>query len=70
MLIQDFNIKVMSEKYSGMTVNERLYVSGKMDEFDHAIKEKDTEKVKIILIEVEVDEASIKATLKEYGLVS
>jgi len=41
-----------------------------MDEFDHAIKEKDTEKVKIILIEVEVDEASIKATLKEYGLVS
>jgi len=69
-LIQDFNIKVMSEKYSGMTVNERLYVSGKMDEFDHAIKEKDTEKVKIILIEVEVDEASIKATLKEYGLVS
>jgi len=60
----------MSEKYSGMTVNERLYVSGKMDEFDHSIKEKDTEKVKIILIEVEVDEASIKAILKEYGLVS
>ena len=63
-------MKAMNEKYSGMTVNERLYASGKMDEFDHAVEKKNTEEVKSILKEVEVDEASIKAILKEYGLVS
>jgi molecular chaperone GrpE (heat shock protein) len=61
---------IMSKKYSGMTVNERLYASGKMDEFDRAIEEKNKEKVKAILMEVQVDEASINDILKEYGLVS
>lgn len=60
----------MSEKYSGMTVNERLYASGKMDEFDRAVEEKNTEKVKAILMKVEADESSINTILKEYGLIS
>ena len=63
-------MKGMREKYSGMTVNERLYASGKMDEFDRALEKKNAENVKAILKEVEVDEASIKAILKEHGLVS
>ena len=63
-------MKIMSEKYLGMTVNERLYASGKMDEFDRAVEEKNAKRVKAILKEVEVDEASIDFTLKEYGLTS
>ena len=60
----------MSDKYSGMTVNERLYISGKIDEFDSAVKEKNVEKIKAILKEIKVDAASIKAILKKYKLGS
>ena len=60
----------MGDKYSGMTVNERLYASGKMDEFDRGVEKKNVEKVKAVLKEVEVDEASIELILKEYGLES
>ena len=52
-----------------MTVNERLYVSGLMDEFDKAVKEKDTQKVKSILENIEINEESIKPILKELGLI-
>ena len=47
-------------KYSMMTVNERLYVSGLMDEFDKAVKEKDITKVKAILKSVELNEELVK----------
>lgn len=55
-------------KYSGMTVNERLYVSELMDAFDKAVKEKDIQKVKSILENVELNEESIKPILKDLGL--
>lgn len=55
-------------KYKGMTVNERLYVSGFMDEFDKAIKNKDVDKVRSILKNVELTEPSIKPILDSYGL--
>lgn len=57
----------MNDEYAGMTVNERLYVSGYMDEFDMAINNKDIEKIKSILKIVELDEISIKAILEKYG---
>jgi len=57
-------------KYQGMTVNERLYVSGLMDAFDKAVKEKDIPKVKSILENVELNEESIKPILKALGLLA
>ncbi len=58
----------MENKYAGMTVNERLYVSGLMDEFDEAVEKKDTEKVRAILKKVDLTEESIKPILEELGL--
>lgn len=58
----------MDNKYVGMTVNERLYVSGLMGEFDEAVKEKNTEKVRAILKKVELTEASIKPILEKLEL--
>lgn len=55
-------------KYAGMTVIERLYVSGYMDEYDNAVKDRDSEKVKDILQKVELKEESINDILKETGL--
>jgi len=55
-------------KYKGMTVNERLYVSGYMDEFDKAVKEKDFQKVKLILEAIELNEESIKPILEQLSL--
>ncbi|WP_461632710.1 hypothetical protein [Labilibaculum euxinus] len=47
----------------GMTVNERLYVSGLMDLFDKA-KKKDRELARTILEAIRVDQPSIKKILK------
>lgn len=58
----------MENKYAGMTVNERLYVSGLIDEFDEAVQKKDTEKVRAILEKVELTEESIKPILEELEL--
>ena len=59
----------MNNKYPGMTVNERLYVSGLMNKFDKAVKEKDVDEVISILKDVELtDEASINPILEQLGL--
>ena len=51
-----------------MTVNERLYVSGLMDEFDKAVTERNTADVVRILKEVELGEDSIKPILERLNL--
>ena len=56
-------IKVNETDLSGMTVNERLYVSGLMDDFDKYLK-KDKERVKKILRDLYVDESSINEIIK------
>lgn len=66
--VQTNNFSIM--KYQGMTVNERLFVSGLMDAFDKAVKEKDIPKVKSILEAVELNEESIKLILKAFGLLA
>lgn len=58
----------MEKKYSGMTVNERLYVGGLMDEFDKAVEERDVERIRGILSNVELTEESIKPILEHLGL--
>lgn len=58
----------MENKFSGMTVNERLYVSGLMDEFDKAVEEGDVDRVRSILTRVELNEESIEPILEQLGL--
>ena len=60
----------MDKKYAGMTVNERLWVSGLMDEFERAISQKNTDEAVRILTEVELTEENIKPILVKYGLCS
>jgi hypothetical protein len=55
-------------KYKGMTVNERLYISGLMDVFDEAVKKGDRKKVKKILKSIELDEGSISEILEKLNL--
>lgn len=58
----------MQSKYAGMTVNERIYVSGLMDEFDKAVSEKKTDEVIRILKTVELGDDSIEPILEQLGL--
>lgn len=55
-------------KYKGMTVNERLYLSNLIDEFENAIKERDANKIREILKQVELEDESINPILEKYGL--
>lgn len=60
----------MDNKYAGMTVNERLWASGLMDEFERAISEKNTNEAIRILTEVELTEENIKPILIKWDLCS
>ncbi len=55
----------MSEqKYSGMTVNERLYASGLIDRFDKALAIKDVKIIMEILKQIELNDESINAIIE------
>jgi len=58
----------MDNKYAGMTVNERLYVAGLLDEFEEAVNDKNTEKAIRILKKVELTDDNIKPILEKWGL--
>jgi hypothetical protein len=58
----------MGNKYSAMTVNERLCVSGLIEEFDKAVEEKNIGEAIRILREVELTDDSIKPILKQLKL--
>jgi hypothetical protein len=60
----------MDVKYKGMTVNERLYVSGLSDAFSKAVAEKNVDDVIAILEKVELTEPSIIPILEQLGLHS
>lgn len=59
----------MDNKYKGMTVNERLFVSELSGKYHEAVKKKDIETVISILKTVDLDEENIKAILKFDGLI-
>jgi len=48
---------------AGMTVNERLWVSGLMEQFDSAVKRKDTGEITEILKKVYLDQSNIDAVI-------
>lgn len=54
--------------YSGMTVNERLAVSGLYKEFERALKSKNKNRLVEILKEVSLSDANIIGILKEYKI--
>ena len=55
--------------YKGMTVNERLFFSGRMDEFDELVLAKDVNGLKAILNEIEItDDSSMRAIIEQLGL--
>jgi hypothetical protein len=59
----------MDNLYKGMTVNERLYVSGLIEEFDLAVEKKKKDEIIAILKKVEItDESAIELILKELYL--
>ncbi|MDR2874526.1 MAG: hypothetical protein LBV44_01170 [Methylobacillus sp.] len=59
----------MDKQYEGMTVNERLYISGFMEAFDKAIKENNIVEITDILKKIEIaDESAITAILKNLRL--
>jgi hypothetical protein len=58
----------MDYKYAGMTVNERLFVSGLVNEFYNAVNKKDSKKVRQILKDVELTEGNIVPILEHFGL--
>ena len=55
-------------KYQGMTVNERLYLSGKLDDFDKAVAQKNTTEIIKILKAVELTESSIDEIIQYFKL--
>ncbi len=59
----------MGNKYAAMTVNERLYVSGLIEEFDKVVEGKNTSEVIRILREVELTDDAIKPILEQLKLI-
>lgn len=59
----------MDKEYAGMTVNERLYVSGLLHDFDKAVANNDIEAATVILKKVELTDDSILPILKRHKLI-
>ena len=54
--------------YFGMTVNERLYLSGKLDLFDQAVAQKNVKEVIKILKSIDLKIQSIIPILESFSL--
>jgi hypothetical protein len=56
-------------RYLGMTVNERLYISGLIDKFYDSVNRNDTDTAVLILEAVDLGEENIEAIFKFNGLI-
>lgn len=59
-------IEFTSKEAAGLTVNERLWLSGQMQAFDDAIAETDEVAFKVICKSVFLDESNIKVLVAKY----
>lgn len=59
---------IPQNRYGGMTVNERLVIANKIDEFDRAIDNKDTLRIIEILKSVELTDDNINAVLNSFKM--
>jgi hypothetical protein len=51
------------QSYAGMTINERLFVSGLLDEFEKAVKENNRQLATDILAQLSIGEENIKTVI-------
>jgi hypothetical protein len=54
-------MELTREQAGGMTVNERLYLAGLLDEFDAAVEKRDAAALREILTKVFLSEQNIEA---------
>jgi hypothetical protein len=59
-------MKIDESDLANMTVNERLFVCGLLQDFDLAVRSQDRARVSKILKSVKVDELSIKKIVAEF----
>lgn len=52
-------------EYAGMTVNERLFVAGLLDDFDRCFASDEFESIRNILLKVELDSKSIEEIINK-----
>lgn len=52
------------DDYSAMTVNERLYAAGLLDEFDRAVQAADVETLERVLRRVQLSDENIAAIIR------
>lgn len=71
MILVDVDEKILYDMENiclGMTINERLYVNGLINEFEKAVREKDVEKVRFILNKIDIrDNESIEVFYDNKG---
>jgi len=56
---------MQKNKYQGMTVNERLYISGLFEEYEKAVEQKNASTVKHILEQLELTDLSIMSIMEQ-----
>jgi len=56
---------MQKNKYQGMTVNERLYVSGLFKEYEEAVEQKNASRIKHILEQLELTDLSIMQIIEQ-----
>lgn len=58
-----------NKNFDGMTVNERIYESGKIDIFDKFVKENDVIGMCYLLNSVNIDLENAREILKKIGMI-